>query len=258
MHDLLCEICPMVIKLVLHQYVVVQEKFDIGYLNGAISQFSYGYLESANKPSANFTKAMLCKKDHTLSQKAMQTWCLIRSLPFLFADNIDDEDVHMFLIIYLLRIMEIVFAPKLHKSILPYLDSLVRDFTTCFIRLFPNINLINKFHHLDHYAECIAWAGPLILYYCLRFEAKHNECKLRAQNMHNFKNPPKSIVRICQSTQSFKWGSKDVKVNQLRVLSGKLNFVYNTQSMRDLIRLGKLADDLVFCAKSVFVNGVEF
>ena len=258
MHDFLCGICPMIIKLVLHKYIVIDRKFDVAFVNGAISQFNYGYLENKNKPSPNFTETMLCRKDHTLSQKAMQTWNLVRSLPFILTNQIDDEDGYMNLILYLLRIMEIVFAPKLTVTIMPYLDSLIRDFSMHFKNLFPNVNFINKFHHLFHYVECIMWSGPLALYNCIRFEGKHSECKLRAQNMHNFKNPPKTIIRVCQCTQSIKWGTKNIQSNRLRVVSGRSKFVQNTKSKNGLIDLGKSADDLVFCAKSVFVNGIEF
>lgn len=45
MHDFLCGICPMIVKLCLHQWVVVEKKFDCAYLNSAISLFDYGYVE---------------------------------------------------------------------------------------------------------------------------------------------------------------------------------------------------------------------
>ncbi|XP_044578915.1 uncharacterized protein LOC123261386 [Cotesia glomerata] len=82
MHDFLCGICPMIIKLVLKQYILVEKKFNTNYLNGNITSFQWGYCENTNKPSANFTDSMLRRKDHLISQKAMQTWCLIRALPF--------------------------------------------------------------------------------------------------------------------------------------------------------------------------------
>lgn len=112
-HDLLCGICPMVIKLVLHQYIIIQKIFSVQYFNGVISAFNYGYVERKNKPSANFTVGMLSRKDHTLCQKAAQMWCLTRTFPFLLSEKVQNEDEYMDLIIYLLRIMEIVFAPKI-------------------------------------------------------------------------------------------------------------------------------------------------
>ncbi|XP_066581711.1 uncharacterized protein [Prorops nasuta] len=103
MHDFLCGLYPMIVKLVLYEYVVIQKIFDTAYLNGKISLFNYGYLENKNKPSANFTDAILSRKEHNLSQKAMQIWCLTRSFPFLLAEKVNSEDNHMKLILYLLK-----------------------------------------------------------------------------------------------------------------------------------------------------------
>ncbi|XP_074108723.1 uncharacterized protein LOC141533631 isoform X2 [Cotesia typhae] len=117
MHDFLCGICPMILKLVLKHYIIDQQKFDVKIFNGTISSFQWGYCEMKNKPSSNFTDNMLRKKDHTLSQRAMQTWTLTRALPFLLADEIDSDDEHMSFVLNLLQIMELVFAPKITNSL---------------------------------------------------------------------------------------------------------------------------------------------
>lgn len=93
MHDLLGGICPMIIKLVLQQYILVARTFNCKYLNGNISSFQWGYCAITNKPSANFTtESMLRRHDYSLSQKAMQIWCLIRALPFLQSEKIAGDD----------------------------------------------------------------------------------------------------------------------------------------------------------------------
>lgn len=127
-----------------------------------------------------------------------------------------------------------------------------------FCRLFPDVNPINKIHHIQHYPDCIVWSGPLSLYNCVRFEAKHAEIKLRAQNIHNFKNPTKSLIRISQCIQSSKWGANDVEVNRFKVISGSLKLVENLQRRDDLLALAYFDHDQVFCAKSVTVNGTEY
>ena len=220
--------------------------------------FNYGYMERNNKPSANFTDTNLNAGDHKLSQKAMQTWCLIRAMPFLLADKVDEDDDHMGLILYLLRIMELVFAPKLMRSSLDYLDELISDFIISFRNLFPDVDLINKFHHMTHYADCIAWSGPIVQFDCMRFEGKHNELKTRAQNVHNFKNPPKTLIRISQCVQSAKWGAADVKMNTFKVQNGKTHTVSELLSRQHLLDLNYEDDNQVFVATSVFYNGVEF
>lgn len=94
---------------------------------------------------------MLRKRDNTLSQKAMQTWCLVRAFPFLVYEKMRNGDEHMEMILILLQIMELVFLPKITKSLIPYLRTLITNFIQVFKKLFPEINLINKFHHLSHY-----------------------------------------------------------------------------------------------------------
>lgn len=257
-HDILNGVGPMVLKLTLKQLVLVQRKFDIEFFNGRISAFNYGYVEVKNKPSANFTEAMLRKKDHTLSQKGMQMWLLLRVFPFLVSEKVDADDDYVGLILHLLRIMELVFAPKITDSLIPYLRALVKDFFMVFQRLFPDVNSINKFHHLDHYADCILWSGPMALYNCVRFEGKHGEIKKRAQNVNNFKNPPKTLIRVSQCIQSSKWGAGDVKLIRFQAISGSKDLVHNTLSRDDLYGLDYIDADEVFRASSVRVNGTEY
>ncbi|XP_057323483.1 uncharacterized protein LOC130670103 isoform X2 [Microplitis mediator] len=258
MHDLLCGICPMIIKLVLNEYILVQKKFNCAYFNGKIMSFQYGFIEMTNKPSANFTDGMLRKSEHTLSQKAMQIWCLIRAFPFLVADKIPLGDKHMALILNLLKIMEIIFAPKINSRYLRSLQNLITNFHTNFLILFPNVNPINKFHHMGHYVECIRWMGPLINRWCMRYEAKHGGIRLRAQNVHNFKNLPKTLIRLCQCSQSAKWGAADVKINRFMASNGDIVAVEDTASRESLHSLDYIDTDEVFRCNSVKVNGVDF
>lgn len=258
-HDFLQGICPMIIKLVLKELVIVDRKFSIEYFNNRISTFDYGYVEIKNKPSANFTNAMIQKSQHSISQKGMQTWLLMRVFPFLvFEKAIADENEYLGLIVHLLRIMEIVFAPKLATSLIPYLRALIIDFFQLFKRLFPEINPINKFHHLSHYPESILWAGPINQFNCARFEGKHNEIKTRAQTVHNFKNPPKTLVRAPQSVQSSKWGAGDVQLHKFQILNGFRSSVRNTLSTDHLKNLGYADDDQVFKSCFVRVDGTEY
>lgn len=259
MHDLLCGICPMILKLVLQEHILVQKKFDCSYFNHKIMSFQYGLTEMTNKPSANFTDGILRRNEHTLSQKAMQIWCLIRAFPFLVADKIPSGDQYMALVLNLLKIMEIVFAPKINDHYLIILENLVANFQTNFRMLFPDVNPINKFHHIEHYVECIKWMGPLKNNWCMRYEAKHGGIRQRAQNVHNFKNLPKTLIRLCQCEQSAKWGSKDVKISRLTTTTNKkIVAVENTLSSEALYALDYIGTDEVFCCNSTKVNGVEF
>lgn len=86
MHDILCGIGPMVLKLVLIHYILELKLFHIDDFNNKIASFQYGFVERKNKPSANFNERILHIKWHTLNKKAMQIWCLLRIFPFLISD----------------------------------------------------------------------------------------------------------------------------------------------------------------------------
>ncbi|KAJ8683306.1 hypothetical protein QAD02_019098 [Eretmocerus hayati] len=258
MHDYLHGNCPLVIKLVLRQWIIVEERFDVDYLNEAISHFNYGYIENKNKPSANFTRAILNDKKPAINQKACQMWCLIRVLPFLVSGKVPEDDKYLQIVLVLLDIMEIKFAPRIPSDLLSYLDELYKDFFSSFVNLFPEVDPINKLHHGSHGAECIEESGPPSLYNCIRFEAKHGELKLRAQNVHNFKNPPKTLIRVSQAAQYSKWASGDVQINSVEVISGKTSHVCYTKSRQYLLDLNLSDDQEVICAESVLVNGIEY
>lgn len=258
MHDFLNGLLPMLLKLVLNVFINVEKKFDVAHLNSVINTFNYGYVEHKNKPSANFTNEMLNKNSHTLSQKAMQIWLLVRALPFILSDKVDFENEYMDLILHALRIMEIVFAPKIPNSLLPYLNSLIEDFIQLFHRLFPDVNLINKHHHLQHYVECIRWAGPLIYYWCMRFEAQHGRYKAKMQKAYNFQNPPKTLIRTAQAAQSARWGGKNVKLQTTKIISSNFKRADNMLSREELLHMGYGEHDLIISPSKILINGIEF
>jgi len=125
-----------------------------------IHLFRYDSPEQKNKPSPNFLMTSISDlKDHTISQTGSQT-CLMRIFPFIVSDKVPKEDEYLGLILLLNKITEIVFAPIL-RFILPYLSELIVQYKSLFRKLFPNINSINKHHHLSHYCDCIRNSDPL-------------------------------------------------------------------------------------------------
>ncbi|XP_033229640.1 uncharacterized protein LOC117181182 [Belonocnema kinseyi] len=256
MHDILLGIGPMTLKLIIHHFVFEERLFSVHYLNGRIFAYSYGRLERKNKPPNLNHNNIRNVKDHSLSQKAMQMWCFLRVFPFLVSEKLPKGHSHMQLLLLLLQIMEIVFAPKVTKSLLPLLAELIKDFLQLFKTLFPNANYINKFHHLTHYTECVLWSGSLRLLWCMGYEKKHSHIKRRGQVVNNFKNCPKTLVRVFQCQQSAMWGFGDVKLHSVVPQGGRIVRVEGTLSHQHLKDLNYLDGDLVFKTKSARVNVV--
>lgn len=201
MHDLWEGVLPMEIKYVLRYFVIEKKYFDINTLNQRVNNFRYGPLESKNKPSPNFTYAMLYKMNSkTIRQKAVQCWLLLRVFSFLFAHFIPQESqLYMDLMNLLLKIVQIVNSTQITEYMLCELDRCINLHEELFHRLFPNVTLINKHHHLRHYVNFIKSKGPMVLYSCVKYEAKHFAIKKKVMQSGNFKNVPKSII----SSQSY-------------------------------------------------------
>lgn len=184
-------------------------------------------------------------------------WCLMRVFPFLVNDKVDDDE-HLQLILLLNRIMEIVFSPKVTISILPYMQELINDHHQLFKKLFPDVNFINKHHHLTHYCDCIKMSGPLRNVWCMRFEAKHNVFKKHAIVCANFKNLPKTMTRLCQISQCAFWGVKDLLPLRMKCLTGTNKNVHQVLSCENLLALGYIENDTVFVTKRIYVYGTEY
>lgn len=251
MHDLLEGVCQLEIKMVLRHFVVHKKYFDVGLLNARIKSFKYGLVESKNKPSANFTLAKLTQiKENSIKQKAAQTWCLIRALPFIIADKVPENDEHLLLISFLLQIMQILFSARTSLEELAYLEVLILNHYTMFRKLFPEKNMMNKHHHMTHYVDSIIMIGPLKPYWCMRFEGKHFDMKKRAHITHNFRNIAKTLANQHQTTLSYNLLYKNCTNSVCISKSNNVNLrtatVNGTEYRKGSIILIDYTDDPVF------------
>lgn len=102
-------------------------------------------------------------------------------MPYILYDKVEkDLNSPYELLILLNKITSIVTLSEFESGILTYLDRIVQEYQSMFHDLFPDNNKINKHHHLTHYVESIRCNGPLISFWCMRFEAKHNDIKILA------------------------------------------------------------------------------
>lgn len=194
MHDLNEGVVQMTVKHCL-KYFVEQKKITVKCLNDEIHSFKYGIVEKTNKPSANFTLSMLTNNDNSIKQYAIQSWVLLRALPFILHSKVSfTETEHMHLLHLLEKILEIVYSLEISKHMLNQLDEYIFHFDRLFTKLFPLVNKINKMHHLLHYVECIEESGPIVINSCVRYETKHQPVKKQFQSSGNFKNVTKSIA----------------------------------------------------------------
>lgn len=197
MHDLLEGIVPFEIKNVLRYLIVTKNYFSVDLLNSKVNSFQYGYKDRKNRPKSNFTLLDLKQtKSHKMKSSSSQTLCLLRVLPFILEEFIkDDADKqHLEFIIDLIEICKIAGCTEINRGIIYYFKELIINHLEDFKKLFPNDNLINKHHHLTHYANSLVMFGPLQQSNCMRYEAKHLNFKKHAQICMNYKNICKTLI----------------------------------------------------------------
>lgn len=228
-------------------------------MNARLHLFQYGLPEVKNKPSANFTLFSFRNlKDHKLKQTAAQTWCLMRVLPFIVSDKVPKNDKYLSLIL-ISRITEIVFAPNLTVTILPYLSELIVEHDELFRKLFPDIHPINKHHHLYHYPVYIKRFGPLRWVNCFRFEAKHSILKKQDSVCCNYKNIPKTMINYCQISQCATWSISNTKPRKkIKYTKSETIKIIHTSSKLKLKEMELQDEDYVIKIDKIEVYGIEY
>jgi len=185
MHDVCEGVAPYEVQLVLQSLVdkkfVTQELINLRLLD-----FDYSLSDQNSKPpEINLANVRL---------QAAECWCLLRNLPLMIGSEVPREDPHWQLLIYLLRCISIIFAPQVTESLADYLSCLVEEHHDHFKSVYPMKSLLPKHHFMIHYATQLKRFGPLVNYWCMRFEGKHRFGKEVSSGCRNFKNICKTIA----------------------------------------------------------------
>lgn len=210
-HDLFEGVTPVIIIATLRECLKLSI-FNVTYLNSLIKNFDYGKVNDAEKPSANITnKDIMNYKKTNLRQNGIQTHLLARTLPFLifplimnFQRNASDtikQKLTRVMEFYgmHLEVLRYISCHEISNEQINYLEGLVLTHNQTYVDLYrhdPDASspLINKFHHLQHYARMMREYGPAVLWETTRYESLNRLGKLRMDNSRNFKNAPKTIA----------------------------------------------------------------
>ena len=258
MHDILEGICPYELKLVLHHFIL-NKLFTIDELNERIRCFNYGSEDSGNKPN-EISKSSLISKEGTIKQSASEMWCLTRNLPLIIGDLIPEDDPHWELILSLLHIMSIIFAPAITREATYMLQYLIKDHLESFKHLYPDERIKPKQHYLVHYPRCIRLVGPLVRFWAMRFEAKHNFFRRLSHVMCNFKNICKTMAYRHQYAQCYRFYKKsNIREGEKEIGKGSVDLLANIphcQEISEMCGLGVHED--VFVANWVKLLGTRY
>ena len=197
MHDILEGIAPFELTLIFNELVRDgQCSFSLDRLNSSITAFDFSVADKNSRPSA------LSSLD-AMKMSASEMWCFVRNLPLLIGFSVPREQPHWNLLLMLLDIMDIVFAPALTESLVHFLSHLVEEHHSYFREIFPEKRLLPKHHFLVHYAKCMQMSGPPVRYWSMRFEARHQIFKEMARTTHCFRNICKTLAKRFQHRVAF-------------------------------------------------------
>ena len=190
MHDILEGILPKMICLMLKAHI--KKKFyTLKMLNHAVRNFNYGHAEVKDKPSqidvAHINKGKL-------RQSAAQIWQLAVILPLAVGSRVPEDDAIWLCFLDLLAICRLIFKPTISEAEIVELEFLIFDFLSAFKECFPGVRISPKFHFLVHYPYLIRLLGPLLAYWCMRYEAKHSYFKQLSRSIGNYINLPWTLA----------------------------------------------------------------
>lgn len=258
MHDLLEGICPYELKHIL-KALMNGRYLTLETLNERILSFNYGFSDSGSKP-AEIGKNCIYSSEGTIKQNAAEMWCLMRVLPLMVGDLIPENDDHWELLLSLCEIMAIVFAPAITSEATYYLQHLIADHLELFKELFPEARVRPKQHFLTHYPRCIRLVGPLVRFWTMRFEAKHNFFRRLSHIVCNFKNICKTMAMRHQLTQSYRFYCKEhLESQSLEIGKGDVTVLANVKRGLDvaaLLSMGVYED--VYSVTWVRHCGIEY
>jgi len=182
-HDIFEGVLSYDVALYLKYFIKKKKWFTYSLLNRRIKQFKYKGSDALTKPCAVNSDVF------KLSGQAIQNWNLLRLLPVLIGDKVQNpEDDVWQLTLQLKDIVDLICAQKISLSQVAYLDITIQEYLETRKCFFPESPLKPKHHFMRHYPALILKFGPLIRVWTMRFESKHSYFKRCARHLKNFKN----------------------------------------------------------------------
>lgn len=207
LHDFL-EGVSHIIFIQVVRFLVEKDICSIEFINRRIKSFDFGKIHDSEKPSPNLTQALVSNlKVKKLKQNGTQMHCLIRALPFLILDKLDQflvnssneeerqkiENIIKIISLHL-NALQICSSHSFIEANLVTLDEIIVKHNTLYQKTF-GLPLINKFHHLSHYSQVIREYGPALYLETTRFEALHKLFKQRMYICRSFIYVPFILAR---------------------------------------------------------------
>lgn len=235
-HDVLEGVAQLEIKYFL-KFIIGENLTTLNEINSRLNSFNFGYVDICNKPSP----INLDKVGRLIGERAAQSWCLLRFLPLILADIVskltDKQKLKFKVLILLLNIMDIIFCPVNSPGMVLNLKYLITEHHTLFQAEYDS-NLTPKHHMMIHYPMIILKSGPLIGFWCMRFEAKHAYFKDLCNKLKNYKTLCKTLAYRHQQCAWYEWHNLELSTRPTYgkcKLKEKPNFLLHLNFEQDQI-----------------------
>lgn len=185
------------------KYLENNTSLTLSAIQTNVRDYPYGRLWTKYKPSP-FT---IDKDTKKLNQNAMQTYCLMVHLPFIFFAFKTNIPCMWKAMENLLSTMQIVYSNTIRETDIIRLEKHIESHLS-FIVTKLKLDLLPKHHFLLHYANFIRASGPPIHSWMMRYESKHKFLNDISKRSSNFNHLSKTLVTrhqmfLCVNVQSF-------------------------------------------------------
>lgn len=251
MHDILEGAAPFVIER-LYTYIVEHKIANMDQIQHLIDCFYFGDQFKASIPS----KIRIKKKN--LGQSASQMYCLLIHIPFILF-KFKNQLISIWKPVEtLLRILQIVISARISENDVKTLENLVRDHLISIKNIFDE-HLRPKHHLLTHYPRVIRAMGPIINFWVMRMEAKHQYFKCIAQETKNFMNLKKTMAIKHQEFifhNGFTYKDEVSKSSTISLLTFCNDFDLYEEILRTVLCNEVIENAMLY--KWIKVNGIKY
>ena len=109
-----------------------------------IYSYNYGFVERKN----GSTRINLEQTGNGIGLIAIQTFCLIRNVPLIFGDVVQEGNAHWRLLLLLLQTMNIIFSPVITDGMTGCLKHLIVEHHKLLKDIYPRRKMIPKHHFM--------------------------------------------------------------------------------------------------------------
>lgn len=204
MHDLLEGVCVYVMQALLFVFVFEKKYFILQSINCKIKDFDFGSIEDADRPPQ-------ISFDRLKKYLKLTKLCFVRYFSLIIGDMIPENDEHWKLYLLLRQIIDIVTTPRIVRYHAKILKGLIKEHNELYMKLFKT-TLKPKFHNMIHYPRILLENGPVINFWCMRYESRHRQIKGNAQSTNCSKNLLKTIatkqaLKFCEMANTLNIGN---------------------------------------------------